>query len=143
MDDALDNIAVNDNQRRHFEVLLSRLEDSLGTIESLLAAPRVRHLSRVQDDVPAAFRAAAAAEIPTIQRQIERLAVAMKLRPNVVSLRRIIGAGLTTDVVRLEDSLSSGLRGYGAVDPTLPEIMDPALLRLASSLDHLASALKR
>ena len=143
MDDSIDSIALNDNQRRHFEVLLSRLEDSLGMIESILAAPRQRHLSRVEDDVPPGFRTAAASEIPAIQHQIRRLAVAMNLRPSVVSLRRIIGAVLTTDVVRIEDSLSSGLRGYGAVDATLPERLDPALLRLAGSLDRLSAALKR
>ncbi|HEV8446929.1 MAG TPA: hypothetical protein VGQ44_08910 [Gemmatimonadaceae bacterium] len=143
MDDSLDRIAVNDNQRRHFEVLLSRLEDSLGTIETLLAAPRARNLSRVEDDVPSGFRTIAASEIPAIKHQIERLAVAMNLRPSIVSLRRVISASLTTDVIRIEDSLSSGLRGYGVVDPTLPDLLDPALLRLAHSLGRLASALKR
>src|ERR1041385_3274192 len=103
MADSIDRIPLNDNQRRHFEVLLGRLEDSLGMIETLLAAPRKRHLSRMEDDVPAGFRAVAASEIPAIQQQIERLSEAMNLRPGTVSLRRIIGATLTTDVVRIED----------------------------------------
>ena len=143
MDEPLVGIQLNDNQRRHFEVLLSRLEDSLATIETLLAAPRPRHLTQVAADVSPAFRALAASEIPALRREVERIALALNLRPNIVSLRRIIGAALTTDAVRVEDSLSSQMRGYGAVDPTVAERLDPALLRLAQSLEVLASALKR
>jgi hypothetical protein len=143
MDDLLVGIKLNDNQRRHFEVLLTRLEDSLATIERILAAPPVRHLTQLTDDVSPAFRTLAEAEIPRLREQVERMALALGLRPNVVSLRRIIGAALTTDAVRLQDSLASQMRGYGAVDPSVAERLDPALLRLAESLQHLGSALKR
>ena len=143
MNDVLAGIHLNDNQRRHFEVLLSRLEDSLATIETLLAAPRHRHLTQLADDVSPAFRTLAESEIPRLRQHVERLAVALGLRPNVVSLRRIIGASLTTDAVRLEDSLSSQMRGYGAVDPSLAERLDPALMHLAESLQDLSAALKR
>jgi len=35
------------------------------------------------------------------------------------------------------------MRGYGAVDASVAERLDPVLLRLADSLESLASALKR
>jgi len=143
MEDLLAGVQLNDNQRRHFEVLLTRLEDSLSTIERLLAAPPLRHLTQLSDDVSPDFRTLAEAEIPRLRGQVERMAVALGLRPNVVSLRRIIGAALTTDSVRLQDSLSPQMRGYGAVDASVAERLDPALLRLAESLRHLGSALKR
>jgi hypothetical protein len=143
MDDPLLGVRLNDNQRRHFEVLLARLEDSLATIERLLAAPPPRHLTQLADDVSPAFRTLAEAEIPRLRGQVEHLADALGLRPNIVSLRRIIGAALTSDAVRVEDSLSSQMHGYGAVDPSVAQRLDPALLRLAESLEHLASALKR
>jgi hypothetical protein len=139
----LAGITLNGNQRRHFEVLLARLEDSLATIERLLAAPPLGHLTQLADDVSPAFRTLAEAEIPRLRGQVERMAVALGLRPNTVSLRRIIGAALTTDAVRLQDSLSPQLRGYGAVDPSVAERLDPALMRLAESLQFLNSALKR
>ena len=47
----------------------------------------------------------------------------------------MIGASLTTDAIRIEDSLASQMRGYGVVDP--------ALLRLAGSLQALSAMLKR
>jgi hypothetical protein len=142
-DDPLADIALNDNQRRHYEVLLTRLEDSLSRIESFLSTPRQHRLTLVDDDVPPAFRAHAEAAIPQIRRQIERLAEALHLRPKAVSLRRIIGASLTTDAIRIEDSLASQMRGYGGVDPSVAERLDPALLRLAASLETLSAMLKR
>jgi len=143
MDEPLAGIELNDNQRRHFEVLLTRLEDSLATIEMLLAAPPPRHLTQLTDDVSPGFRVLAEAEIPRLRQQVERMAAALGLRPNVVSLRRIIGAALTTDAVRVQDSLASQMRGYGAVDPSVAVRLDPALLRLADSLQQIASTLRR
>ena len=46
----------------------------------------------------------------------------------------MIGASLTTDAIRIEDSLASQMRGCGVVDPSIAERLDPALLRLAGSL---------
>jgi hypothetical protein len=142
-DDPLADIALNDNQRRHYEVLMTRLEDSLARIESLLSAPRPHRLTLVDDDVSPAFRAHAKAEIPRIQRQIERVSEALHLQPRAVSLRRMIGASLTTDAIRIEDSLASQMRGYGTVDPSIAERLDPALMRLAGSLQALSAMLKR
>jgi len=142
-DDPLSGIEINDNQRRHYEVLLSRLEDSLTKVESLLSTPRPQQLTIVENDVSPAFRAHAESEIPRIRRQLERMARALSLQPRTVSLRRAISATLTTDAIRIEDSLSAHMRGYGAVDPSIAERLDPALLDLADSLVALAASLKR
>jgi len=79
MDDPIIGIQLNDNQRRHFEVLLSRLEDSLVTIEALLTAPRRRHLTQLADDVSPAFRTRAEVEIPRLRGQVEQMADALGL----------------------------------------------------------------
>jgi hypothetical protein len=137
-------IALNANQRRHFEVLFSRLEDSLSKIERLLNAPGSPSLlTIVQDDVPAAFRAHAESELPRIRDQIEEMASRLALQPRTVSLRRVIAAALTSDVVNIEDSASTQLRGYGSVDPSVVELLDPALSALAHSLSGLARGLTR
>ena len=44
--------------------------------------------------------------------------------------------------IRLEDSLSSQLRGYGEVDPMVERYLDPALKEMARVLNTLASALE-
>lgn len=137
-------VTLNQNQRRHFEVLFARLEDSLAKIERLLFHPdRTAKLSVVEDDVSSAFRATATAELPRLHAEIDRLVEVLALKPRTVSLRRTIGATLTTDAVRLEDSFSSQLRGYGSVDASVASALDPALDALAGSLRTLSASLSR
>lgn len=136
------SIVLNANQRRHFEVLFARLEDSLAKIEQALAErDAVPRLTIVDDDIPRAFRASAALELPRIRAEIARLASELALAPRVMSLRRTVGATLTAEAVRIEDSLSGQLRGYGSVDATVADQLDPALNALAQSLRHLSAAL--
>jgi hypothetical protein len=137
-------IKLNANQRRHFEVLLSRLEESLTKIERLLDDQQIsKSLTSVADDVPAEFRSAARAEVPRIRSEVNALVAALELQPRTVSLRRIIGATLTTEAVRIEDSFSTHLRGYGQLDPSVAEHVDPALERLAGDLQRLAASLRK
>ena len=144
MADQLPTIKLNANQRRHFEVLLSRLEESLTKIERLLDEQRAsQSLTRVDDDVPAEFRSGARAELPRIRSQLDALVASLELQPRTVSLRRLIGATLTTEAVRVEDSFSTHLRGYGQLDPSIAEHVDPALERLAGSLQRMAASLRR
>jgi hypothetical protein len=137
-------IKLNANQRRHFEVLLSRLEESLAKIERLLDDQQVPHaLTLVDNDVSAEFRSTARAELPRIQSQLDALVASLELQPRTVSLRRLIGATLTTEAVRIEDSFSTHLRGYGELDRSIAEHVDPALERLAGSLQRMAASLRR
>ena len=137
-------IKLNSNQRRHFEVLLSRLEESLVKIERLLADQQVSHaLTVVDNDVSAEFRSGARDELPRIRSQVDALVASLELQPRTVSLRRLIGATLTTEVVRIEDSFSTHLRGYGQLDPSVARHVDPALDRLAGSLQRMAASLRK
>ena len=144
MSDQLPPVTLNQNQRRHFEVLFARLEDSVSKIERLLIRPdRAATLSLLEDDVSPTFRTLASAELPRIHAEIEQLVTTLGLKPRTVSLRRTIGATLTTEAVRLEDSFSSHLRGYGSVDGSVATTLDPALAALAGSLRTLSAALAR
>ena len=136
------SIIINANQRRHFEVLFARLEDSLTKIEQSLAERGASpHLTVVDDDVPRAFRATAKLELSLIRAEIARLTAELELTARVVSLRRTIGATLTAEAVRIEDSLSGQMRGDGSVDPTVAEQLDPVPTSLAQRLRQLSSAL--
>jgi hypothetical protein len=97
----------------------------------------------MEDDVSPTFRGLASAELPRIHAEIDRLVTTLGLKPRTVSLRRTIGATLTTEAVRLEDSFSSHLRGYGSVDESVATTLDPALAALAGSLRTLSAALAR
>jgi hypothetical protein len=137
-------VRLNANQRRHYEVLFARLEESLARIESLMVEDVLSDgtMNVIEDDLPPAFRATARPLLDQLRREIARLAVLLELRPRRTSRRRAIAAILIADAVRFEDSLASQMRGYGAVDPSLPEHLDPRLENIAQVLNSLASLMR-
>ncbi len=143
MTDPAAPIVLNPNQRRHFEVLLARLEESLLKIDHLLSpdARRQHTLTHIDDDVPDTYREYALPILAAARRQVVDLARRLELRPRTQSRRRTIMASLRSEVVRIEDSLSRELRGYGDVHASVPQQLDPALDDIANTLSALASAL--
>lgn len=135
-------IVLNTNQRRHFEVLFVRLEDSLTRIETLLAGEAAPHvLSIDEDDIPDTFREYAAPVIAALRERINQFATTLELKPRRTSRTRSVAAMLSAEAIRIEDSLSSQLRGYGEVDPTVSRHLDPALKEVAQTLGELARVL--
>lgn len=138
-------IVLNTNQRRHFEVLFARLEDSITRIQGLLdrgGPGDHRILSLLDDDVPEGFGTTASDVLGQIRAQIAELTATLDLKPRRMSRRRAIAAALTSEAIRLEDSLSPQLRGYGALDPSVAQHLDPVLAEMASTLTRLASHLR-
>jgi hypothetical protein len=145
MSDTIPPIILNANQRPHFEVLFARLEDSLSRIERLLTAdaPRQDHLSIEEQDVPDHFREHALPVIADLRTRVIQFATALELRPRKVSRARSIAATLSAEAIRIEESLSSQLRGYGEVHPSVAHYLDPALKEMAQLLTALTSSLEQ
>ena len=134
---------LNAHQRRHFEVVLSMLEDTLRRLEQLAeGAPSNSVLTIIEDDLPADFAADAAPYLAGVRERIATLADALRLQPRRVSRRRTVRALLTAEVVRLQDSSAAQLRGYGAVDPRFANAVAPALDEIISRLEALSSQLR-
>lgn len=134
---------LNEHQRRHFEVLLARLEDALVQVERLAARDPEgsRRLTLYREDLPAGFVDAIRPALGRARELIAGLADDLRLQPRMASRARSIRALLTAGIVRVEDSGAPNLRGYGYVDPRVAHEIEPALdeLRatLASVLRHL------
>jgi len=137
-------IILNPNQRRHFEVLFARLEDSLAKVSAVLASgdQQGRVLTVAEADVPPAFRVHAEPAIAELRRQIADLAAELSLKPRTVSTARVVSASLTAEAIRLEDSLSPQLRGYGALHPSVHQRLDPIIEGMAGELNGLVAALR-
>jgi hypothetical protein len=137
-------IRLNANQRRHFEVLFARLEESLSKVKSLMANHGLPDymMSVTEDDLPPVFRTTAPPLLDQLRREIEQLSVILDLRPRRMSRRRTIAAILTAEAVRFEDSVASQMRGYGSVDSSVVQHLDPRLADIARTLNVLASSLK-
>jgi hypothetical protein len=142
-DDSTGRVRLNDSQRRHYEVLLSRLERTLVHLETAARGDDARTtLTVVEEDLPPRFEQESAAVIDEARQQLAALAQSLSLRPRVESRRRVCRALLTSDLNGLTDATSKRLRGFGDVDPSLAEHLDPALERLRGTVSRLADLLE-
>lgn len=57
--------------------------------------------------------------------------------------RCLAAASLSAEAIRLEDSLSGQLEGYGSVHASIPEKLDPVIEAMAQTLNRLAMSLQR
>ena len=132
-------IPLNDPQRLHFEVILASLEKALARLEQIAqgtAAAGCR-LTPMDDDLPGAFWEDAAPLVERVRARIAALTGAMALKERHSSSKRLARAMLTSQIVKLEDSSSSRLRGYGAVDPVVEQRLDPLLTQLQMDLHDI------
>lgn len=120
---------LNENQRRHFSVLLVSLDEALARIQQLTRKDRESWgpLTDYTDDLPPDFRERTDPLIADLRERILRLAALLGTDPRRMSRARSVRAMVTSATIRLEDSRARGLRGYGAVDPSVHEQLDPVL----------------
>jgi hypothetical protein len=135
-------IRLNESQRRHYEVLFARLERTLAHLETATRGgdPRL-HLTDVHDDLPARFVEDAPRIIAQARQELAALADTLSLRPRVESRRRVCRALLTAELNGLTDATSTRLRGFGEVDSSVGEHVDPALEQLRATVGRLADLL--
>ena len=130
---------LNGPQRRHFEVLLAMLQDTLAKVERLAseAAPEAGGLVVYKEDLPPGFAASIEPMVTELRRLIARLSADLGLRRRAVSRTRSIRALLTAEMVRIEDSTADKLRGYGPIDPRVSTAVDPVLRELHALLGSI------
>jgi hypothetical protein len=135
---------LNPNQRRHFEVLFSMLEEELVRIERLATEPLApaRTLTIVDDDLPSQFADRARPLLAETRRLLSDLSAELRLSPRHLSRRRSIHAALTAAVIRIDDSSPTELRGYGPVDPRFVTEVGPALNAIRDAIVAVASLLE-
>jgi hypothetical protein len=136
---------LTDPQRRHFEVVLAKVEDALDEIDRLAHplppdSPRPT-LTVLADDLPPDFASRTATASLTARGRIADLAAQLGLAPQPASRFRTVRALLISEIVRLQDSYSPALRGYGTLDPAAPGVIDPALRELVSLLATILRSL--
>ncbi|HVA57154.1 MAG: hypothetical protein WBQ26_15540 [Gemmatimonadaceae bacterium] len=120
---------LNEHQRRHFAVLLVGLDEALARIEELADQDRQAWgpLTEYADDLPPRFTAEAYPLIADLRSRVLALGALLRTDSRHMSRARSIRAMVTSATIRLEDSRARGLRGYGAVDPSVHEQLDPVL----------------
>jgi hypothetical protein len=138
----LDAHLLNESQKRSVTVTLRLFEERLAEVERLLTVQergvlyeRVAHFSPRQQEKIRALIQDARALIEEITREFQ-------LEREIQNPARRIFGLLSITWESLEELHSKPLRAYGAVDPRLPEVIDPfaqKLARLAVELRHVAA----
>jgi len=137
-------IRLNDNQRRHYEILFARLEQSLGQIEDAIQNDASSaQLSAPIDDLPKRFIAEAAPLLAAVRATMLDVVRSLGLRPRAVSRRRTIQALISSEMNAMQDGYAARLRGYGDVDPSVGQYLDPQLQRLHAGLGTLSQLLRQ
>jgi hypothetical protein len=135
---------LNENQRRHFSVLLTMLAQSTSRVEDLAVARTSAESAVVEfiEDLPDGFAQHIEPHVRSLREALARLARELGIQPKRQSRRNSIRALLVTEIVRLEDSMARGLRGYGTVDPRVQEVVDPKLQVLIRELQSIRRVLE-
>ena len=136
-------IRLNDNQRRHYEILFARLEQSLDQIERAIQnEPSHSQLTVPIADLPTRFIGEARPRIDALRAMMLDIARSLGLRPREISKRRTIQALISSEMNGVQDGYASRLRGYGDVDGSVAQHLDPKLQRLHAGLGALAQLLR-
>ena len=142
-DDSPVPIRLNDNQRRHYEVMFARLEQSLDQIErATRGQPEPSLMSRPIDDLPARFTLESQPIIASVRTLLAESARSLGLRLREQSRRRTCEALITSEMIGVENAHAAQLRGYGEIDPSVAERLDPALDRVHAGLALLRELLR-
>jgi hypothetical protein len=135
-------IVLNANQRRHFEVIFAGLDASLERILDLVDGRASGALLRpVTGDLPNGFADAARDAAVRVRAMIAGVASDAELAARPVSRQQTCRATLTSEIVRLDESGAAQLRGYGAVDPSMAEHLDPVVRSIRDELASLRALL--
>jgi hypothetical protein len=142
---------LNEPQRRRFHVFLELLEKSLNEVERLASWASVSpsgSLIVYRSDAPPDFLSRSAPVIQRLREDASALAETLEIVPTPRSQMNAIRAILTAEFVRVDDTFSSKLVGYGPVSSRLRIEVDPQLASIRAHLKMLlanlnASSLER
>lgn len=134
-------VRLTDSQRRRLTVALGQAEAALDAVRHADVPTDQLRLTRESADLPDGFPEPVRALADRLQAELRVLADGLGLQPLVSSRRRHLLSLCTTGAIGLYESRTRNLRGYGAVDPLMGEIVEPVLARLENGLYHIAGSL--
>jgi hypothetical protein len=132
---------LNDAQRNHLRILMSRIEEKMRAIEFRLGHPDKNGLmSEIRNDITHEIAQVLREKLPEVYDLIRTLRDQLALPRESKQLSRELMMGLPQLWVVLQESDSKSLRRYGDVDHALAPVLDPqieTLARLMFELEHI------
>jgi hypothetical protein len=131
---------LNENQERRLQVVLFVLERGLDDMAAMLGEDLPRgEMYVVERELGPAERRFLLDRIAEMRLAVSALKQRFGLAPRVTSAERVLAAMLGSLWVRLHDARPRNLSGFGAVDPSLFDTLEPELVRMIGIVEEMKS----
>jgi len=136
------NVELGENHRRVVSAVLRRVETTCDEVLGWLERPG-SDLHRIEEDVPPAQAETLRALVEQLREELRRVREEIVIDPTVQSRARAIAASVSLTRTELEEVLTPGLRGYGALPAETEAALDQQFSRLLFYLHALGEAAER
>lgn len=131
------HVRLHDNHARAISTTLSKIEKDINEIEMYLKDPPHGRMYGIVDDLDDSEKEGLLSRIPRLRECIREFADALGLEPDQASMSGIIGARFAVDWANACDIEAERLKGYGAVDQRLAQVVDVYAERLIALLSSM------
>jgi hypothetical protein len=135
-------LKLGDNHRRALTVLLAGVEEACAELGVLLKRAPGR-LVHVEDDLTSAQRQRLGELSDRLRCELSSVSEGILLDPVSKSRRRSIVALLTAQLIYLEETAASGMKGYGRLADDARQQISRELKRLMATLEEMISVVQQ
>jgi hypothetical protein len=137
-----EKLVLSENHRRVVSALLRRVEATCDEVLDWIVRPG-GNLRKLSEDVSEHQAGELRALVERLRREIHRVQNEVAVDPSVQPRSRCIASSVSLTRVELEEALTPGLRGYGALSPDQETALDAKFTRLLACLYAMSSVLER
>jgi hypothetical protein len=137
-----EKLALPESHRRVVSAVLRRVDATCDEVLDWLIRPG-RDLPRFSEDVSARQADELRTLVGRLRQEIVRLQNEIMVDPTVQSRSRCIASSISLTRVELEEVLTPGLRGYGALSPEIEIALDATFARLLACLYAMSKVVER
>lgn len=135
-------LSLPESHRRVVSAVFRRVEATCDEILDWIVRPS-GNLQQLSEDVPAQQAMELRLLVDRLRREIYQVQKEVMVDPLVQSRRRCIASAVSLTRVELEEVLTPGLCGYGALSPDVEAALDTKFQRLLACLSTIGSVLER
>jgi len=133
----LQKLLLGENHRRVVSAVLRRVESTCGEVLEWLDRPG-GDLLQLEEDVAPSQADELRVLVNRLREETRRVEEEIVVDPSVQSRARAVSASVSLTRVEIEEVLTPGLRGYGALHPEVEAALDAKFLRLLNCLQDMS-----
>jgi hypothetical protein len=138
---SIEKLALAETHRRIVSAVIRRVEATCDEVLDWIVRPS-GNLRQFSEDVSEHQAGELRVLVERLRREIHRVQNEVAVDPSVQSRSRCIASSVSLTRVELEEVLTPGLRGYGALSPELEAALDAKFTRLLAYLYAMSSVVE-